>query len=234
MSIASGRRGPHTRVGRPPGPAPDPQTRREELLDAAVRAIKRVGPHASMDDIAAEAGLTKPILYSHFGDKAGLAAALAEQYLTDLMPQVLASFSDGGHPKEMVRRAIDTFIGFVEGDPQVYRFLVRGVGGAELSFIEQRLITEFGLGLAQVLRGALRAAGADPRPAELWSFSILGTVLAGAEWWQARQTTSRADLVDSLTAFVWGGLEAGGIARLDAGSVFVSDAAADSPSKPEE
>jgi hypothetical protein len=116
----------------------------------------------------------------------------------------------------MVRSAIDTFIGFVERDPQVYRFLVRGVAGADRSFIEQRLVTELGSRIAQVLRTGLRAAGADTGPAEVWSFSILGTVLAGAEWWQLRPTMSREDLVDYLTQLVWGGLGGGGIDRLDA------------------
>lgn len=190
-----------------------------------------------MDDIAREAGLTKPILYAYFGDKAGLAGALAQRYLGELLPAVLQAFVAGApvadaatapaatrgeprEPREMVRAAIDIFIGFVEREPDVYRFLVRGVGGDERSFIEQTLITEFGLRLAQVLRGALRTAGVDTGPAELWSFSILGTVLAGAEWWQVRPAMSRADVVDYLTAFVWGGLTAGGVAGLDASAVF--------------
>ncbi len=169
-----------------------------------------------MDDLAAEAGLTKPVLYANFGDKAGVAAALAERYLGDLVPAVLGAFGGGREPKEMVRTAIDTFIEFVEREPQVYRFLVRGVAGADRSFIEQRLVTELGSRIAQVLRTGLRATGADTGPAEVWSFSILGTVLAGAEWWQARQTMSREDLVDYLTQLVWGGLGGGGIANLDA------------------
>lgn len=202
-------------MGRPRGPAPDPDRRRAELLEAAVRAIRRVGPNASMEDIAAEAGLTKPILYANFGDKAGLGAAVAERYLGELMPAVMAAFSTDDEPEQMVHSAIETFIRFVEGDPSVYRFLVRGVGGADRSFIEQRLVTEFGLRIAQVLRTGLRAAGADSGGAELWAFSILGTVLSGAEWWLVRPTMSRDDLVDYLTAFVWGGLTAGGITSLD-------------------
>jgi len=215
MTLASRRRRP--RVGRPPGPAPDPAQRREELLEAAVRAIRRLGPGASMDEIAAEAGLTKPILYSNFGNKSGLAGALADRYLIDLIPAVLGNFQGVGEPKKMVRSAIDTFIAFVEKEPEVYRFLVRGVGGDERSFIEQRLVTEFGLRLAQVVRAGLRGAGADSGPAELWAFSILGTVISGAEWWQARPSMSRADVVDYLTAFVWEGLAGGGVARLEAG-----------------
>ena len=53
--------------------------RRESLLAAADLVVQRDGPSASMSAIAAEAGITKPILYRHFGDKSGLYAALAER-----------------------------------------------------------------------------------------------------------------------------------------------------------
>ncbi|BFO19525.1 hypothetical protein SHKM778_59130 [Streptomyces sp. KM77-8] len=45
------------------------ERRRRELLEAADRVVLRDGPGASMNAIAAEAGITKPILYRHFGDK---------------------------------------------------------------------------------------------------------------------------------------------------------------------
>src|SRR5437763_1568648 len=62
--------------------------RRTELLEAAVRAIRRVGPTVSMDAIAAEAGVTKPIIYRHFGDRVGLASALAEQFGSQLVAEL--------------------------------------------------------------------------------------------------------------------------------------------------
>ena len=65
--------------------------RREELLDAADRVISRLGPQASMDEIASEAGITKPILYRHFGDKDGLHQALAARYVDALMSALRAA-----------------------------------------------------------------------------------------------------------------------------------------------
>jgi AcrR family transcriptional regulator len=54
--------------------------RREALLNAALAVITRDGPAASMDAMAAEAGITKPILYRHFGDRDGLIAAVANPF----------------------------------------------------------------------------------------------------------------------------------------------------------
>jgi AcrR family transcriptional regulator len=167
-----------------------------------------------MDEIAREAGLTKPILYAHFGDKAGLSVALAERFTAGMTPQVIAALEAEREPIESIRAAIAAFIGFVEAEPDVYRFLVRGVAGADLAFVEQHLVHSIGLQIAQVLRTGLRGAGADSGPSEVWSFAILGAVFAAAEWWLARPTMSRDDLVDYLTALVWGGLGRAGIERL--------------------
>ena len=158
-----------------------------------------------MDDIAAEADVTKPVLYAHFGDKAGLATALSERFASDLIPQVLGAFGKEIPATEMVREAIDTFIGWVEHEPELYRFLVRGVAGSISSFVDQDLVAAFGTQLAQILGTGLRNAGADSGPAEVWSFSILAAVFAGAEWWLERKTMSRTDLVDYLSRLVWTG-----------------------------
>jgi len=204
-------------MGRPPGPRADSTQRRGELLDAAQRAIKRLGPNASMDDIAREAGMTKPILYAHFGDKAGLAAALSDRFASGLVPEVLGAFQRDLEPAEMVRTAIDTFIGFVEADPEVYRFLVRGFAGSESSFVDTELVKAFGLQLAQVLRTGLRSTGEDSGPAELWAFALLGAVFSAAEWWLARPIMSRSDLVEYLTTLVWRGASQAGIGQVTAG-----------------
>ena len=59
-----------------------------ELLDAAVGAVREIGPGATMEQLAAAGGVTKPILYRHFGDRDGLIAAIAERFSTALLTSV--------------------------------------------------------------------------------------------------------------------------------------------------
>ena len=58
--------------------------RRAELLDAATRVVRREGPAASMDQIAAEAGISKPIVYRHFRDRDDLVAGVAQRFADEL------------------------------------------------------------------------------------------------------------------------------------------------------
>lgn len=233
MSVVTGRRStarrsasggygdPAARPGRPRGPRRDRDERRAELLDAAERAIRRVGPHASMDELAAEAGITKPILYSHFGDKAGLARALAERVAGELNVSISASLSRMRDPSEMVAETIDAFCTFIQDEPDLYRFLVQ-TGLDNPTGSGSKLVADFANEIAVVLGSALRQAGADSGAAEPWAFGIVGMTLAGAGWWIERQSMSKSDLVGYLSQLLWTGLSGSGLDRLE-GQVMLPD-----------
>jgi AcrR family transcriptional regulator len=202
------------RVGRPRGPRRSRDERRAELLDAAERAIMRIGPDASMDELAAEAGITKPILYSHFGDKAGLASALAVRVAAELDDAISTSLGQIRHPRQVVSSTIGAFCTFIESQNALYRFLVKAAMSNPDKRSRSRLVADFAQQIATVLRGALREVGGDTSAAEPWSFAIVGMTLSAGEWWLDCRTMSRDDLVDHLTRLLWSGLEGAGFGRL--------------------
>lgn len=202
------------RVGRPRGPRRSRDERRGELLDAAERAIRRIGPQASMDELAAEAGITKPILYSHFGDKAGLAAALTERVAAELDRTLVASMSKVQSPEQVVSSTIDAFCSFVETETELYHFLwYAAMHHADRSG-GKLLITGFADQIAFTIGSALRQVGEDSGAAEPWAYAIVGMTLTAGEWWLERRTMTRDDLVSYLTRLLWGGLAGAGLGRL--------------------
>lgn len=201
------------RVGRPPGPTRDKAQRRAELLDAATAAIRSKGADATMAELAAAAGITKPILYAHFGDKAGLGAALASRVVEQLNESLLAGLVTGASAEERVRATVGAFVDFVEREPELYRFLVAG------GFDDMELVSQIGNQITIVISTALRAAGGDSGPAELWSYAIIGAVFVSAEWWLARHVVSRDQLVDDLVRLLWHGLGRTGLADVPMAAV---------------
>ena len=105
--------------------------RRRELLEAADRVVLRDGPQASMNAIAAEAGITKPILYRHFGDKGGLYAALAKRHTDALLDALRAALDAPAERRERVEATLDTYLAAIEARPQVYRFLMHPAEGGQ-------------------------------------------------------------------------------------------------------
>ena len=106
-----------------------------------------------------------------------------------------------------MRTTIDAFVGYVEREPQMYRFLVRGALGSDTGVDELELVAR----IAHQITGALQAGGADSGPAELWAYGIVGSVFFGAEWWLNRRVLTREELVEDLTKMLWDGLGTTGL-----------------------
>lgn len=185
--------------------------RREDLLEAADRVVRRDGPATSMNDIAREAGITKPILYKHFGDKGGLYQALAERYVRSLLEELRVALGAETDPQVRIRRTIDSYLAFVERDNEVYNFLMhRAVAERpEARATVADFIRQLAAELSVVLRDELRRAGLDSGGAEPWAHGIVGMVQLAGDHWLEHRSMSRETLVDYLESLVWRGLSGG-------------------------
>lgn len=192
----------------PAASTPDPAARRGALLDAADRVIRELGPDASMSAIAAEAGITKPILYRHFGDKAGLYRSLAERYASPVFTELSTVLSTLTDRQERMRTTIDTYLRFIESDPQLYRFLMHralreqpGVASSIAAFT-----SVVAAGIAEILMREMQLTPEQSRSARAWSHGIVGLVQLAGDWWLDSRELTREQLVDHLAALLWNGL----------------------------
>ena len=100
------------------------EARRTQLLDDAIEAIREVGVGATMEQLARRGGVTKPILYRHFGDREGLIKAIAQGFSTQLFAEIQGALHTTDDPKELLDRTVDAYVGFIEREPALYRFLL--------------------------------------------------------------------------------------------------------------
>lgn len=184
------------------------EQRRLELLEAADRVIRRDGPPTSMTTIAAEAGVTKPILYKHFGDKGGLYRALAERYVQELLEELRRALASEPDPEARIRKTIDTYLAFIEGDQEAYRFLMhRAVSErAEAQETVADFIRQLGDEIAVLMGDELTRFGLDSGGAEPWAHGMVGMVHLAGDRWLEHRTMSRERLVDYLSGLLWSGL----------------------------
>jgi AcrR family transcriptional regulator len=206
---------PKRRPGRPPGARAGRSVRREEYLDAIMDTIRRVGADATLADIAAGAGMSKPVLYDHFTDRLGLTAAVVGKIVENVAGDAIFAVIAGGEPLELLARTFDVFVAFVEREPALYGWVIRGARDLPNTLSELPPAMEACTQLSAVIGSLMRSAGVDSGAAEPWAFGIVGFVFGATEWWLARRTMSRADFVDYLAQFVWGGLSSSGVKRLD-------------------
>jgi AcrR family transcriptional regulator len=189
------------------------EARRVELLDAAVAAIRLGGPGVSMEELARSAGVTKPILYRHFGHRDGLVAALATRFADALEETLRAALSAGTAPHDTLVATIDAYLAFVERDPEVYRFLVHRLQSEppEVEISLGNFLRQVSVQVAVVLGEQLRSVGLDSGGAEPLAYGIVGMVHAAGDWWLERQTMPRARLVEYLAGVLWSGLSGVGL-----------------------
>ncbi|CAL9366369.1 TetR family transcriptional regulator [Streptomyces albus] len=194
--------------------------RRRELLEAADRVVLREGPGASMNAIAAEAGITKPILYRHFGDKGGLYRALAVRHTDALLASLRAALDAPRDRRERVEATLDTYLAAIEDHPQVYRFLMHpaengdGAAGNDRGFdVGQHsapLLRRLGEELAKVIAERLDLGPESEELARVWGHGIVGMMHAAGDWWLRERPCERKQLVTHLADLLWGRLAAAG------------------------
>lgn len=193
------------------------QARRAEFVEATVRAIAEHGAEVGMDDIAATAGVSKPVLYRHFHDKSDLYLAVGQWGTELLMRRLAPELARDGSPNQRIRRLVDAYLGVIEQYPDLYRFVVRRTF-ADKPVRDDPVIaekTEIANSLSRLLGQYMRALGLDSGGVEAWSHGLVGMVQASGDWWLERQSMSREDLTGYLARIIWhaidGVLRSGGI-----------------------
>ncbi len=161
-----------------------------------------------MEQIAAEAGVSKPILYRQFADRAGLVAAVGRHSSGQVSEALERSLRVEGSARDLVRSTVATYLAFIEADSEVYRFLVHRTAMDVLDphVILNDYLRQVGRLVAAVLGEALRRSGIDDRPTEPWAIGIVGLVQAAADWWLEGSGLTRTQLSEYLTSLIIDGL----------------------------
>ncbi|HWC35334.1 MAG TPA: TetR/AcrR family transcriptional regulator [Mycobacteriales bacterium] len=183
--------------------------RRAGLLEAADRVVQRDGSAASMNLIAAEAGITKPILYRHFGDKSGLYRALAARHIDELLGRLRAALLTRGGLPARTRATVDAYLSAIEDNPQIYRFLIEraAVEEPDVRGEVEGFVRRFGDELAAGIRNEPSLQGIDGMRATVWAHGIAGMVQAAGDWWLDHPEVPRATVADELSALLLAGLD---------------------------
>jgi AcrR family transcriptional regulator len=185
---------------------------RGEIVEAAFRAIDRLGPGLSVREIAEEAGTAKPKIYRHFHDKSDLFQAIGERLRDMLWAAIFPSIDlKTDSAREVIRRSVEEYVNLVDKHPNVLRVFIQSPsGGTSESTIrtlnEGREIT---LAMADMFDNELRAMELDHAAFELAAHAAFGSAASATEWWLGPDPDSprrmpREQFVAHLTTIMLG------------------------------
>ncbi|HEX7322204.1 MAG TPA: TetR/AcrR family transcriptional regulator [Mycobacterium sp.] len=186
---------PRPRTGAAVGPKVDARSERwrehrkkvrGEIVEAAFRAIDRLGPDLSVREIAEEAGTAKPKIYRHFADKSDLFHAVGERLRDMLWAAIFPSVDFAtDSTRDVIRRSVQEYVDLVDQHPNVVRFFVQGrtpeqSDSARRTLNEGREIT---LAIAEMFNNELREMQLDRSAIELAAFAAFGSAASATDWW---------------------------------------------------
>jgi AcrR family transcriptional regulator len=196
------------RRGRPPRTEAQRAEQRRRLTTAAMDAIRTRGPDLSIDELAAAAGVSKPVLYDEFGGKLGIADAiavvLAEQVEREVLDAVLTS---GSFDLPLALRSlVDALVTLIDGEPALYAFLVRSIRSSDRGFLDNALVRVIHERASVIF--ATIAPDVPPEEVEVLTDGVFGFMFGAVESWQASRRVDQARLVDTLAVAIAEGLRA--------------------------
>jgi AcrR family transcriptional regulator len=195
------------RRGRPPGG--QPLADREAILDAAERVIARDGNGASLDAVAAEAGITKPVVYARVGHRAEVANALAERLNTRIVVAAGRSVRNLEPSERMLSAFFRATLETIAEHRELFLYVTRGSAddSAERTlYLARTSAAPF----AALLRQWRDHASQDASAAEPWAYAMIGMLNLVALWWIEMGQPEVDRLAGQLASLVWSGMGTGG------------------------
>ncbi|MGZ7496267.1 TetR family transcriptional regulator [Corynebacterium sp. ZY180755] len=183
--------------------------RREQLIRVGRSAFAELSfDGASVEEIAARAGVSKPVVYEHFGGKEGLYAVVVDREMTRL-EQVITNSLSHGRSRARIEQAVIALLTYVEDETDGFQILMRDLPlGHERSY--STLLNDAVAQVSHILGKAFERSGLDPNNAVLYGQALVGMVSMTAQWWLDERLQENGPTKEQVAAHIvnlcWNGL----------------------------
>ncbi|MDI2031891.1 TetR/AcrR family transcriptional regulator [Saccharopolyspora sp. TS4A08] len=180
--------------------------RRQQLLDVARALFAEKGfDGTSIEEIAHRAGVSKPVVYEHFGGKEGVYAVVVDREMRDLLDLIVSAL-DAGHPRVLLEQAAHALVDYIDENTDGFRVLVRDSPVASSSGTFSSLLNDIASQVEHILGLQFSARGYDAKLAPLYSQALVGMVALTGQWWLEARKPKKEEVAAHLVNLAWNGL----------------------------
>ena len=201
--------------------------RREQLIAVARGLFAERGFDAtSVEEVAARAQVSKPVVYEHFGGKEGLYAVVVDREITTISAAISSAITDpaagaaaapqadrrgpggshdaSGSASRIAERAALALLTYIEDSPDGFRILSAGSDRAAGTY--STLLADVAIEVSGILASQFAAHDLDPRTAPLYAQMLVGIVAMPAQWWLENRSMSKEEVAAHMVNLAWNGL----------------------------
>ena len=180
--------------------------RREQLVEVARSLFAERGFEAtSIEEVAARAGVSKPVVYEHFGGKEGLYAVVIDREMSALLDRITSALT-AGHPRDMLEQAAMALLTYIEEETDGFRILVRDSPLPSTAGTFSSLLNDIARQVEYILAHEFLRRGYEEKLAEMYSQMLVGMVVITGNWWLEVQSPPRDVVAAHLVNLAWNGL----------------------------
>lgn len=183
--------------------------RREQLITVGRRLFAAKGYEAvSVEEIAAAAKVSKPIVYEHFGGKEGLYAVIVDREMQKLTTTLIDALSAGDtHPRQIVERTALALLTYIEENSEGFNVLVRDSPTTDPAGSFSSLLGDVSLRVEEILTKAFKQHKLPAKGVPYYAQMLVGMTVFTGQYWAANQKKiSKEQLAAHIVNLAWHGL----------------------------
>ncbi|KQU67725.1 TetR/AcrR family transcriptional regulator [Phycicoccus sp. Root101] len=181
--------------------------RREQLIDVGRKLFADKGfEGTTVEEIAAKANVSKPVVYEHFGGKEGLYAVVVDREIAALLTLVTGALTADLNSRQTLERAAMALLDYIESSTDGFRILVRDSPPGQSTGSFASLMSDVASQVEHILAAEFKRRKIDPKTAPLYAQMLVGMVALTGQWWLDSRKMKKADVAAHLVNLAWNGL----------------------------
>jgi AcrR family transcriptional regulator len=180
--------------------------RREQLLDIGRRLFAERGLEGtSIEEIALQADVSKPVVYEHFGGKEGLYAVVVDREVERFLAMATRLLEDENHMEKFEVAAVE-LLRYVQDNSDGFRILVRDSNPSSGSGTFASLLSDIAGQVEYILGDLFEERGYDPKLTSMYAQMLVGMVAFAGQWWLDARKPELEEVAAHLVNLAWHGL----------------------------
>ncbi|WP_239021652.1 TetR/AcrR family transcriptional regulator [Nocardioides jishulii] len=180
--------------------------RREQLITIGRGIFAERGfEGTAIEEVASRAGVSKPVVYEHFGGKEGLYAVVVDREVTQLLLQMRSSLSPA-EPRALLESSALALLTYIEESPDGFRIIVRDSPRGAASSTFQSIIGDVGHRVEGILAEEFTRHGLQAEHSPMYAQMLIGMTVTLGQWWLDTRSPDKTTVAAHLVNLAWNGL----------------------------